>query len=433
MVAKPQTNKKTYASVPNSSSETILRKAGTVVAKPQTNKKTYASVLNSSSEITLTKAVMAVAKPKSNKTTYEETQRRQWSNLSEDLLNLIIIKLCFSDRIRFRAVCKDWHLSTGDQPVNELPWLMTHTFFYSWDVPAEEIRVMLSDPVHKKTHTIPNFVGISDEYFNCFKFSRIRASKRGWLLLANNKRDTEIGIFLYSPFINKVIMLPTLIALTPYNGVATFSSNDPKVPDCVFIVMHSCTHRGLGISTYRNGDSNWRTKIVDANFNCSVVSLVCTESGVCFFVLQCGKLGFFRVESQEFGWLVDSVWIVRGWTPRYDIHLVESIGGLLLARYCFASDCCEVFRYDGNKRDWVEQKSLGNMVLFIGYSSYLRPAIGDMADLADKVFYICRNGFVSPFRVYSLKDGKWNNKIRAYDWMAEDPYEKVLIEPPLLR
>ncbi|KAM7466268.1 hypothetical protein LguiB_013830 [Lonicera macranthoides] len=379
--------------------------------------------------------VTLVAKPQSNKTTNKETPtRRQWSDLPQELLNLIISKLYFTDRIRFRAVCKDWHLTIGDQSVDELPWVVNHTFFYDTNpcfLPVKRTKVMISDPIHKKTHTIPNFTGTRGEYLKYFRNSIVCGSKRGWLLLRNFRRDVGIDVFLYSPFTNNLIRLPEISTITYYYYDYMFSFSNPTSPDCVFVFVFTFHYAGfgqyiVGISTYRIGDYTWRTKIFDGGLKHSVKSLVCTERGICYFLLGCGKLGAFHVESQEWSWLVDSLWI-----PMDRMHLVESNGYLFLAACSFEYHDWKIFRYAENERGWIEQQSLGDKALFVSmYGSYLRPAIGDIADLADKIFCICYYINVSQIIVYSLKDGKRCENSRAYDWIVNDSLEKVWIEPP---
>ncbi|KAM7462245.1 hypothetical protein LguiA_030366 [Lonicera macranthoides] len=281
--------------------------------------------------------VTVVAKPQSNKKIDKETPtKRQWSNLPQDILNLIISKLYYTDRIHFRAVCKDWHLPIGDRLVDELPWIVNHILFFDINprfLPLKRTNVMISDPVHKRTHAIPNFPGTRGEYLKCFGNSRVCGSKCGWLLLGNYNSYIGIDVFLYCPFTNNLIRLPAISTIIYYYYEATFSSSNPTSPDCVFVFVYTYYCLGqyiVGFSTYRNGDNEWRTKILDGGFKHSIKSLVCTEKGVCYFVLGCGKLGAFHVESQEWSWLVDSLWI-----PRDHMHLVESNGYLFLAACSF--------------------------------------------------------------------------------------------------
>ncbi|KAM7466267.1 hypothetical protein LguiB_013829 [Lonicera macranthoides] len=420
--------------IANDSLEKALGSTWGVPVEPKAELKT---VLDSRREVQITmKAesveVTVVAKPQSNKTTDRVTAtRRQWSNLPQDILNLIISKLYFTDRIRFRAVCKDWHLPIGDRLVDELPWMVNHTLFVDINprfLPVKRTKVMISDPVHKRTHSIPNFAGTSGEYLKYFGNSRVCGSKCGWLLLGNYKSDIGIDVFLYCPFTNNLIRLPAISTITHYYYEATFSSSNPTSPDCVFVFVFTYYCLGqyiVGFSTYRNGDNEWRTKILDGGLKHSVKSLVCTEKGVCYFVLGCGKLGAFHVESQEWSWLVDSLWI-----PRDHMHLVESNGYLFLAACSFDYLKWKVFRYTENERGWIEQQSLGDKALFVSmYGSYLRPAVGDI-DLADKIFCICYYINVSQIIVYSLKDGKRCENSRAYDWIVNDSLQKVWIEPP---
>ncbi|KAM7462263.1 hypothetical protein LguiA_030384 [Lonicera macranthoides] len=287
---------------------------------------------------------------------------------------------------------------------------------------------MISDPVHKRTHAIPNFPGTRGEYLKYFGNSRVCGSKCGWLLLGNYKSYIGIDVFLYCPFTNNLIRLPAISPIIYYYYEATFSSSNPTSPDCVFVFVYTYYCLGqyiAGFSTYRNGDNEWRTKILDGGFKHSVKSLVCTEKGVCYFVLGCGKLGAFHVESQEWSWLVDSLWI-----PRDHMHLVESNGYLFLAACSFDYLKWKVFRYAENDRGWIEQQSLGDKALFVSmYGSYLRPAVGD-TDLADKIFCICYYINVSQIIVYSLKDGKQCENSGTYDWIANDSLQKVWIEPP---
>lgn len=102
---------------------------------------------------------------------------------------------------------------------------------------------------------------------------------------------------------------------------------------------------------------------MDGDFRSPVESVVCTEKGVCYFVLECGKLGAYSVSNQEWSLLADSFWIARP-----NMNLVEFNGDVLLAKTCSQNEW-EVFRFDWKERGWIKQKSLGDTALFIGCTS----------------------------------------------------------------
>lgn len=135
------------------------------------------------------------------------------------------------------------------------------SYYYGIALEKEE-KLMLLNPVNKSTHVILNF-----EYLKLYKHSRFFASKGGWLLSGKYvKGHDEIALFLSSLFTNNVIMLPPLSNITPYYSYATFSSTNPTSPDCIFVVAHYCVEDILSISTYRNGDNKWKTKIFGEGF-----------------------------------------------------------------------------------------------------------------------------------------------------------------------
>ncbi|KAM7502755.1 hypothetical protein LguiB_001659 [Lonicera macranthoides] len=115
------------------------------------------------------------------------------------------------------------------------------------------------------------------------------------------------------------------------------------------------------------------------------------------------------------------------------MNLVEFNGDVLLAKSCGQNEW-DVFRFDGKERGWVKQKGLGDTALFIGCTSYLRPAIGDSADLADSIFshydYSNLHGTVTETRFYSLKGDDHYKQNQAYDWMLKDSLDRIWIEPP---
>ncbi|RVX18732.1 hypothetical protein CK203_007032 [Vitis vinifera] len=63
----------------------------------------------------------------------DEIETKSWLDLPQDLIFSMMERLYVADRVRLRAVCKDWHLqpNRGIKAIDKLPWTME----YKWRNP----------------------------------------------------------------------------------------------------------------------------------------------------------------------------------------------------------------------------------------------------------------------------------------------------------
>lgn len=158
-----------------------------------------------------------------------EENNISWTDLPEEILEIIMKKLVRSERIIMSSTCKNWqnrYLEFGSCSNNSyevLPWLMA----CAWDVGI----INLFDPTAQRTYTLKSKprrkpYTILDFY-----------SRNGWTLFSLEKPD-RVCFFLYTPFTNEIIELPELkirLDLKPEFSSAFLST--PTSSDCTVIVQ----------------------------------------------------------------------------------------------------------------------------------------------------------------------------------------------------
>ncbi|OMO88768.1 hypothetical protein COLO4_20081 [Corchorus olitorius] len=180
-------------------------------------------------------------------------ESRPWYDLPVEILNLIQSRLPVAEQIRFRIVCKSWHLVEAHHFERNLPWVLCHF----WDDSGPNCSFHIPSP--NQTHIL------SDHVMEYLWDAGICASKHGWLLLQQSNET-----FFFNPFSNKVIKLPSMHI--SFNR-ATFSST-PTSPDCIcFAIGSSKSSDKILISTCSPGDLKWRIVTLDG-FNKAVEDVV---------------------------------------------------------------------------------------------------------------------------------------------------------------
>ncbi|XVF06689.1 hypothetical protein REPUB_Repub06bG0071900 [Reevesia pubescens] len=338
---------------------------------------------------------------------------RPWSDLHVDILNLIIGRLpMIIDQIRFRVVCKNWHLAKIRYERN-LPWLLGHLWGFDsnngGDM-AQMISFHIPSPT-QKFHITKNIVTEGQEFFD----AGICASKYGWLLLQKSRKS-----LLFSPFSRKAIKLPKM--KISFNR-ATFSSS-PTSPDCIcFAIESSKSSAKIRINLCSPGDLEWCTISVDG-FRKAVEDVVYSD-GKFYCVFSGGVLGAFYIAGGDWSVLTDMRPIagIEVWSR---LQLVDSNGELLLV--CRSQDF-HVFRFDWSKMVWKEIHKLGNQTLFLGCTSFAVAAEGKTSALADRIYY---HGDGQRSYFYYLPTNKKYACEEFYPWVVCENRERIWIELPSL-
>ncbi|XWS58585.1 hypothetical protein CRYUN_Cryun08bG0046900 [Craigia yunnanensis] len=338
---------------------------------------------------------------------------RSWSDLHVDILNLIIGRLpMIIDQIRFRFVCKNWHLAKVPQYETNLPWLLGHLWHFdlrNGGAMTELSSFYIPSP-NNQFHITKIIVKEEQEFFG----AAICASKYGWLLLQKSHKA-----FFHSPFSKKAIKLPNMEI--NFNR-ATFSSS-PTSPDCIcFTIGSSKSSDKIQFGICSPGDLEWCTIAVDG-FKKAVEDVV-YSNGSFYCVFVGGALGAFYVAGRDWSVLTDMEPFtgIQFWSRS---QLVESNGELFLV--CRNRNF-HVFRFDWSEMGWIKIQKLGNQALFLGCTSFAVAAEGKTSALADRIYY---HGDFHRSYFYNLRTNKKYTCEDFYPWVVHNDRERIWIEPPL--
>ncbi|KAM7255047.1 hypothetical protein ACFE04_020288 [Oxalis oulophora] len=344
--------------------------------------------------------------------TENDTQSGSWLDLPKDVSTLIVGRLTtVVDCIRFRCVCKNWNLAEFSDHRCKLPWLIGH----QWEI-NQDGDFMGSCKIHipstEKIYTGKNIlVGEEEQIYG----AGICASKYQWLLL-----QRELYTFFYNPYSKNIIRLP---AKDIHFNRATFSTS-PTSPDCICFVMQS--HKGgdqIYISTCSPGNTEWCTTVFDG-FK-KVVEDVVYKNGKFYCIFSGGVLGVFDIADREWNVLTNMKPLAGKLTSpsRSRSQLVESNGDLLLFCWC---EVLYVFKFNWSQNNWVRVTDLENRVIFLGCTSFSKPAEGEFSHLGNRIYYH------GPRQTcfYSCNTGASQYCMEAYPWRMENSRERIWIEPP---
>ncbi|OMO92316.1 hypothetical protein COLO4_17685 [Corchorus olitorius] len=200
-------------------------------------------------------------------------EERDWSDLPHDIVGHIIEKLYnWPDRIRVRAVCKNWHRVSHNwiPTIDKGAWIMS----YRWlrlgksglgDVDKVYSICLLSDyRVSKTIYCIEE--GFKEENERgLFVEASLQSCKYGWVLFQKHQEENPSRcycFFLFSPFTNEVLELPKLelnSAIRRSSVVATFNLSSTSSDCLVFCLQRDHDNGTIHISTCRPGDKTWKT------------------------------------------------------------------------------------------------------------------------------------------------------------------------------
>ncbi|KAE8666954.1 hypothetical protein F3Y22_tig00112471pilonHSYRG00075 [Hibiscus syriacus] len=292
-------------------------------------------------------------------------EERDWSELPNDIVEYIVGKLYWSDRIRIRAVCKTWQRVTLQciPTIDKAAWLMS----YRWlrlhqskgligehklrDTSLGKVVYIAKDIEGKKPNKSCDYQCVTSRY--------------GWVLFRKN----ELGFFqrfhflLYSPFTCEVIELPTLdVGYSVHSDylTATFYLSS-KSSECLVFSLY--VGKGtIGVSTCRPGDEGWKTYsfLESKPIDWIRFPLGATYLGGCFYCLfAAGALGAFYIRRQE--WKL----LTKSWSgsPR-DAHARYVYGELVaVPRFpCMPHKRRRVMKFDFSAKRWVEDLNLKETV-----------------------------------------------------------------------
>ncbi|KAL3516143.1 hypothetical protein ACH5RR_023045 [Cinchona calisaya] len=308
----------------------------------------------------------------------QKIEIKNWADLDEEPLKLIIKKLWFLDQVRSSLVCKNWHAKAKRiGPSCSLPWLFSYNWIKKKPYQTITLETLLHDPFSQKSYRVRKSMWQSGMIFG--GDAEPVFSKNGWVLFVK-KLSHDTTFFSYNPFANRVIRLPSL---KQDIDVAIFAGN-PCSPDCLFFVSYR--DRGkVCIGTCKLDDKNWITWMVDLDFNKRMASAVYSEEKGEFYCLFNGGI----LASISFSEKSSISTILLAKCPgieEYQNYLVEYDGQLLLVVGSFR---LTVLRFDWNQMNWIDQDSLGNGAIFLNSTGFCASAVSavDAIGLEDNICF----------------------------------------------
>ncbi|OMO75091.1 hypothetical protein CCACVL1_16339 [Corchorus capsularis] len=260
---------------------------------------------------------------------------RDWSELPHDIVGHIIGKLYWPDRIRVRAVCKNWlGVSVDGIPtMNKGAWVMA----YRWVRPRKPgFSIYIDQPKPKPEDKVRSTCLLIDyrvsrtnyhidrggelkreDERGIFVEASFQSSKYGWALFKKHEEENPSRcccFFLFSPFTDEVVELPELELNSPIwsrSLVATFNLSWTSSDCLVFCVRrdYNGTEGTIHISTCRPSDKTWKTLELQFELGCLNRPLAATyvaATGCFYCVFARGHLGAFNVALQEWTLLANS-------------------------------------------------------------------------------------------------------------------------------
>ncbi|KAG8378140.1 hypothetical protein BUALT_Bualt08G0107100 [Buddleja alternifolia] len=208
---------------------------------------------------------------------------RNWAELPEELLSLILSNLFAKDKYSFGRVCKSWSSAAAVSPYRHSPCLM----FY------------------EKNNDRWKFFQYNGIFFRKFPQlydSEILCSKHGWLLMS----CYYCNLFFFDPFNYRSIeVLPVMDF--PYKTICFFKP--PTSSDCTIVGISSVLAFSpcVKIGVLKMGEGEW--KIHKYNCNTRFVFSGCTpimHRGMLYYLDVKGNVGTFNINKHghESSWVV---------------------------------------------------------------------------------------------------------------------------------
>ncbi|KAL4271840.1 hypothetical protein GQ457_13G008290 [Hibiscus cannabinus] len=309
----------------------------------------------------------------------QEKHALNWSDIPYDIVECILGHLCWTDRIRMRAVCKAWSVPSRHIPaIDKLPWVLKDFSYRLFDpftgghVRGKGRRRFIAEKLFGRSDGPLDAVPLASEY--------------GWILFRNDlKHDSKVEpppmLFLYSPFTTEIIKLPEFKE-RPMFQVASFSLNATS-PKCVIFLLglDSSGHK-IHVSLCSPGDDSWRTFEFNSGIGPGEASCargVVYANGVFYCLFLQGQLGVFNVELEEWSILCGS-FPPPSFSVGINLFMVDADIWVFDDQYYVG-----LYRFDFSEMRWVYENKLNNHALFIGCSSFAVPTVEETSELANTI------------------------------------------------
>ncbi|KAF6145017.1 hypothetical protein GIB67_013368 [Kingdonia uniflora] len=332
------------------------------------------------------------------KPTNDKVMETLWSDLPEELVEVIMSKLVFTDQARVRAVCKTWQSLRQIQPARQLPWLFVNDR-------NKSSKYYLYDPLYKKTNTFKG-TGFTELGFIENNLPNVHCSKNGFLLL-----ESGTLVLLYNPFTYETIKFPPIQRVDLHNSKfdATFEC-PPRSADYLICAMEFDLFN-LKLPFYiricRSKDKSWTTITTKPNFRFPK-GKIAYKDGAIYCIDNSGSVAIFDIAQDSWisiapftrdpkMWFRDKILVDAG----DEVLFVEKeyYKSVVSSVYCF--------RIDRSQNRCVKLKSLGGQVLFWNYyGNVLVPKSATPEEIRDGVCVDSNCKEYHKRNCFSLKDGR---------------------------
>ncbi|KAL3513799.1 hypothetical protein ACH5RR_026516 [Cinchona calisaya] len=171
---------------------------------------------------------------------------RSWSDMTKDILSLILSGLYVADRAAFNAVCKEWKLVRAPPNFLSLKQLtsnFTTSAFFIYQ--------------KRNSSTFKLFHSLADQFYEMnipeLKNARIRCSMHGWLLMSRLSDDR--GLFFFDPFTKVKMDIPR----SDYRFIALSFSQPPSSSNWSIVgIFSQMSSNTLIVGEISCGEDVWR-------------------------------------------------------------------------------------------------------------------------------------------------------------------------------
>ncbi|KAL3653938.1 hypothetical protein CASFOL_003619 [Castilleja foliolosa] len=308
----------------------------------------------------------------------DQLSMRDWANLPEELLSLILSNLFAKDKHDFVLVCKSWNKSAKFSPFRHSPCLMFYERSnYTWKLFQYNSFFSMALPQHLNR-------------------ADIRCAKHGWMLVTK----PDYTMFFYDPFNNETIHLCKLGRV--WKVLCFF--HPPTHPDCFIIGISSmvCT-KDVEIGILRRGENEWSKSVYQSksDFKLSVCTPVLLhQQQLLHFLDMGGDIGTFDVgkSGSSDSWTVQSkcLWPsrLRGKIQQHFLIELWDERVLLSVLVMHEERKVNVFRLlvlPENRMRWDPVEDLGDKVLYVSHTASFA-ATAPRQSMANRIYFAKMHG-----------------------------------------
>jgi hypothetical protein len=283
---------------------------------------------------------------------------RPWSELPEDLVNLITKRLGAIDYLMFGCVCRGWRLYVEHTGKSLWPSQPPLVVFLSMHAQRACYFYSIFDQRSYKA-TLPNLIGKS-----CFGLTC------GYLVMVDKKKETHSQIWLLNPFTRHECCFPS--PPYPYCSVVLASLALPLQDFVIIAIGIWCPF----LLFCRSTDVNWTVYDYNDKFEGSPTDGprwsvdVAVSKGKIYVLTNLGEIAVLNLNSHSYVTLLE-VKSIGGWI--IGLQLLAFDEQLLLIR---SFDPCRnkenhVYELNFLKMEWVKMQNFGDQALFLGYRNSL--------------------------------------------------------------